>query len=426
MRFLGLFILLVCVTSLTAQKRELRNANRFFNSGQIQDAVDVLTENQTIFDSADEKTQVQLKLLQGKIARIQGDYKNSLDIFNSIAAEKTVEGEVRSLIDSLANDLVVEASEASERAYEARDKDNLDVARDDFLLAAENLYLTYQIKPDLYQDYLYFAASSAVQAQDTLRALEYYLLLKELKYSGITTKYYLTEVSTGEEREVTDTEYELFQKSDDYTDFREEETESRYPEIVRNVALLYTQLGDLENALNSVSEARQQNPEDIDLLLTEANIYLQTGERDKFQEMMEVAVKKDPNNEILHFNLGVVNSDLGNKDKAKEHYERSIEINPEYFNSYINLVNVILDGDVEIVDQMNNLGNTPEDNKKYDELKERREKIYKECIPILEKAISIQKDCGIIRTLMNIYGVLGDETGGEIQEVRELYADYCS
>ena len=425
MKFLVLFVLLLCVGSLTAQKRELRTANRLFNSGEIQAALKVLTDNQSIFDSADAKTQVQLKLLQGKIARLQDDYKNSLDILNSIATEKAVEVEVRSLKDSLANDLVVEASDASDRAYEAKDQDNLDEARKDFSIAAQNLYLTYQIKPDLYQDYLYFAASSAVQAQDTLQALEYYLLLKELKYSGITTKYYITEVSTGEEREVTDREYEIFQKSDDYTDFREEETESRYPEIVRNIGLLYTQLGDLENALSSVSEARQQNPEDIDLLLTEANIYLQTGERDKFQEMMEVAIKKDPNNEVLHFNLGVVNSDLGNKDKAREHYEKSIEINPEYFNSYINLVNLILDEDIQIVEQMNDLGNTREDNKKYDELKEFRESIYRECIPILQKAISIQKDCGIIRTLMNIYGVLGDETG-ELQEVRELYSDTCS
>ena len=51
------------------------------------------------------------------------------------------------------------------------------------------------------------------------------------------------------------------------------------------------------------------------------------------------------------------------------------------------------------------------DNLKYDELKELRENLYKQCIPILKDLISIDNNIEAIRTLMNIYGTIGDNTG---------------
>ena len=48
---------------------------------------------------------------------------------------------------------------------------------------------------------------------------------------------------------------------------------------------------------------------------------------------------------------------------------------------------------------------------KYDELKELRENLYKECVPILQDLISINNNIEAIRTLMNIYGTIGDNSG---------------
>ena len=45
------------------------------------------------------------------------------------------------------------------------------------------------------------------------------------------------------------------------------------------------------------------------------------------------------------------------------------------------------------------------------ELKELRENLYKECVPILQDLISINNNVEAIRTLMNIYGTIGDNTG---------------
>ena len=60
---------------------------------------------------------------------------------------------------------------------------------------------------------------------------------------------------------------------------------------------------------------------------------------------------------------------------------------------------------------MNSLGTSRADNVKYDVLKKKREDLYRECVPILKKLIEINKDEEAIRTLMNIYGTLGNNEG---------------
>jgi tetratricopeptide (TPR) repeat protein len=126
---------------------------------------------------------------------------------------------------------------------------------------------------------------------------------------------------------------------------------------------------------------------------------------------MKEAIEQDPNNATLYFNLGVVNSQNGKKDEARSYYEKTIEIDPNFESGYLNLVSLILDKESSIVEEMNGLGNSKADNARYDVLKTSREDIYRECVPILEKLIEVNKNEEAIKTLMNIYGTLGDNEG---------------
>ena len=126
---------------------------------------------------------------------------------------------------------------------------------------------------------------------------------------------------------------------------------------------------------------------------------------------MAEAIEKEPNNAVLYYNLGVVSVELGEKEAAVSYYEKSIELDPSNENSYLNLVALILDGEQNIVNEMNNLGTSRADNLRYDELKNLREDLYKQCVPILKDLIAINNNIEAIRTLMNIYGTLGDNPG---------------
>ena len=283
---------------------------------------------------------------------------------------------------------------------------------ENFSSAAKKLKMVYDLNKDNNEEYLFYAASSAVNSLDYPLALEYYEILRDIKYEGIETKFYITEVSSGNEIEInSETEFKLLQKSKDYMNPREEETESKFPEIVKNIALIYKELGQNDKALAAIEAARSSNPDDVGLIITAANIYFELDNKEAFKVAMSEAIEKEPNNPVLYYNLGVVSGELGEKDVAISYYEKSIELDPTNENSYLNLVALILEGEQDIVDQMNSLGTSRSDNLKYDELKEVRENLYKECVPILQDLISINNNVEAIRTLMNIYGTIGDNSG---------------
>ena len=229
----------------------------------------------------------------------------------------------------------------------------------------------------------------------------------------------MTEVANNTEIEVSESEYSIYQKSKDYTNFRTEDTESKFPEIVKNIALIYNQLGQKEKAIAAVKDARAENPNDLGLILTEANIYIELGEKEKFKVLMGEAIAQDPENANLYYNLGVVTADLGDKENARAYYEKAIAIDPSMENGYLNLVALILEDETSIVEEMNSLGNSRADNAKYDILKGKRESVYSECVPILKKLISIsESNQEAARTLMNIYATLGDNEG--FMEMKKL------
>ena len=63
------------------------------------------------------------------------------------------------------------------------------------------LKMVYDLNKDNNEEYLFYVAS-AVNSLDYPLALEYYEILRDIKYEGIETKFYITEVSSGNEIEI--------------------------------------------------------------------------------------------------------------------------------------------------------------------------------------------------------------------------------
>ena len=395
-RITFLIILLISAFGFS-QKKELRKAQKLFTEGKVDESFKMLEENDALFDNADDKTLSSYSLLLAKIARSNSEFQKAFEFLSAIKDSPSIKSDVSLELNQLTNDIINSA---------IKDNENKE-----FVASAKKLFLAYSISPETNGDYLYYAASAGVNAKDYDLALEYYLLLEKIKYQGVITKYYVTEVESENEIEVQRSEYDLYKKTKQYKNFREEQTESKFPEIVKNIALIYAQKGDNEKAFDAIKMARQENPSDINLILTEANIYIELDEKEKFGQLMSEAIAMDPNNGNLYYNLGVVTRDLGDISLAREYYEKAIELDPTLENAYLNLVSLILEGESLIVEEMNNLGTSRAENARYDVLKKKREDLYRECIPILLKIIDIDKNKEAIRTLMNIYGTLGDTDG---------------
>ena len=298
------------------------------------------------------------------------------------------------------NDLSIEAIN---KAIQENQNEN-------FTEAADLLILVYNIDKEKNLDYLYYAASSAVNGGDYDRALAYYQELRDLDYTGSVEKFYATENETGEEVELSAENYVLFKKLKEYSNFRTEMTKSKLPEIIKNIALIYVQQQRNDLAIGAIKDARAVNPLDVGLILTEANLYIQLGDKQKFADLMKEAIEKDPNNHILYFNLGVITAEQGDRAKARSYYNNSaIELDPSYAASYLNLAALILDGEPELVEKMNSLGNSRADNIKYEQLQKQREELFLEAVPVLEKLTEIDPtNLEALTTMKNIFGTIGD------------------
>ena len=393
-----ILIFILFVTFSFGQKKEIKKATKLFNAGDIQGATDLLASNASLFEVADAKILNKKTYLEAQIDQANKNFSTAFKKFTAFKAANGVNANYDNQVQLLTSDIVNSAIE--------------DNAEKRFSEAAVKLYLAYQINPEVNKDYLYYAASSAVNATEFEISLSYYLKLKEINYDGITKQYLAKLVATGEDVELTESEFDLYKKTNDYSDFREESTESKLPEIIKNIALIYVQLGDNEKAMSAVKEARKDDPKDLNLILSEANLYLGLNQNERFEGLMKQAIEQDPNNATLYYNIGVVNAKAGHVESARDYYEKAIELDENFESSYLNLVSLILESESPIREEMEGLGRSSADNKRYNVLTKKLDDLYKECVPILEKLISISpKNDGAINTLMNIYGTLGNTEG---------------
>jgi tetratricopeptide (TPR) repeat protein len=406
-----LMMLMICSNSFT-QKKELRQINKLISESFFNEAQSSLEAISSLVEVSDDKIKAQYYFYLAKVSNELEKFNDAITAYENL---KSINDSAYSTIIKTEFDFLYSQIETSIINSAVEDNRN-----SNYSVAADKLIMAYRMNEEKNRDYLYFAAGSAVNSKEYDKALDYYVELKENNYTGVIDEYYITNNETGEEEKVSETEFDLLKNSKDYSNPRVGQTESRYPEIVKNIALIYVQQGKNDVAIEAIQEARSIQPDDTSLILNEADLYIRISnnsddesERDlyrkKFKELMELAITKDPENGILYYNLGVISSEQGENDSALEYYKKAIEFKPDYVDAYLNLVAVILDGEQSIVDEMNNLGTSKKDNIRYDELKVERENLYKECIPFLEKLIEVSPtNIDALNTLKNIYGVLGE------------------
>jgi len=413
MRNIVCIALIALCFSVQAQKKELRKIDKLVLESFYDEAKDELENAKNLILASDDKYKAQYYFYDSKVSNELKEFENAINSLNSLNKVNPNENLPTKYQQEYSNLKIIISNSIVNSAV-------TDNQNGDFLDAAKKLIMAYEMDKEEYINYLYFAAGSAVNGKDYESALKHYLALKNNGYTGIVDEYFVTNNETGLEEKVSQTEYDLLKSSKDYSNPRIGQTESRFPEIVKNIALIYVQQGKNELAESAIKEAREIQPDDVSLLLNEADLYIRISNnsdndedrllyRNKFKTLMEKAIQIDPDNGILYYNLGVIYAEQGEFVLAKEKYFQAIKLVPDYVDAYLNLVSVILEDETAIVEEMNNLGNSRKDDLRYEELKEQREDLYRECIPLLEDLITVSpSNIDALNTLKNIYGVLGN------------------
>ncbi|MBT8278693.1 MAG: tetratricopeptide repeat protein [Bacteroidia bacterium] len=389
-----------------AQKSEVKAAEKAIKNNDFSGAKSALSTAESMMSSMDDKTKAKFYYLKGQALYANGtgsdsDISEALKSFDMLM--QTEEKSGRKTYSPQADAMKVSMSNAF------LDKAQTALNRKDHATSSINFERAYNTSP---QDtlYLFNAALLATSSKNYDEAIRMYKQLMDMGYTGISMEYRATDIETGEEQNFPSASLrDISVKAGTHEKSRNVTTESKVGEMAKNIALIYIEQGKNDMALKAIEDAKKSNPNDFNLLLSEANVRYQLGEMDTYRELISKALEVEPNNADLLFNLGVVSGDQGEYEEARSYYDKAIEVDNDYVRAYMNSAALILDREQGIIDEMNSLGTSAADDKKYSQLQEDRLNLYREAIPYLESALDRDKNnINAAKTLVNIYSVLGE------------------
>lgn len=387
-----------------AQKKELKDADKAVKKGNVVEAVAALKTVEGVLANATDAEKAQYYALKGNLAFAQiekdQDFDNNVDIaIDSYNKLKEVDTNKNSkFVKQAEEEMNIVASKVVNKAIEDNNTNN-------YKGATKRFNQAFEMNP---KDtiYLYYAATTAVSSKDYSTATDFYKKLIDLGYNGNESYYTAVDKTSGETQNFgKDSKMrDLMVKQGTHITPKFVKEESKRPEIIKNLALIYYQEGKYDLAEKAVMDARKANPNDMNLLLTQMDLYLKSNNMGKYEELAKEALAKNPNDDVLLYNLGVTSYQGGKYDAAKGYYEQAIRINPKNENAYLNMAFIKLQPDEEITNKMNKLGMSAADNKKYDQYQKEKQAIYRDAMNDLEKVLTINPDNQeAIQTLRNIY-----------------------
>ena len=394
-------ILLISVSAF-AQKKEIKKAEKALKNGDLTEAIGLLNQAEGLISNADNKLKAQFYVVKGEVYLADAG-KNNYDKMKTASVA------------------FAKADEIGESSYKERvsiGKQNLRVAlvnsaisdqnSKNYSLASEKLHTSYMASKKDTSD-LYYAAGNAVNAKDYPRALKFYKELLDLGYTGIQKEYTALDNKSGKVVSFGDeNERNTALLTGNYTNPDERMRPSVKGDILKKVTKIYMSQGENEKALVIMEEARTANPDDVGLIRSEVDLAYKMGDMEKYTTLMNEMIKSDPTNPELYYELGVRAAQLDQKEKALDYYKKALELKPDYDLAQINIAALLLSDEGKIVEEMNDLGTSAADDRRYNELKKQRTDLYEEVLPYLESAIKTKSDnIELIRTLMNIYSQLG-------------------
>lgn len=160
------------------------------------------------------------------------------------------------------------------------------------------------------------------------------------------------------------------------------------------------------DALEVSKNARLAYPDNQDLLTAQLNVYLSAGMFEEAELEMEVAAGEEPDDPSMWFALGVVKDNLEKVDEAEAAYLRSLEVDPLYFNSNMNLAILYFSKASKMIEVANEIPAKEVD--KYNLAKRDALKVLEKAIPYFEAAYEIRPNREILMDLKEAYVQLGD------------------
>lgn len=150
------------------------------------------------------------------------------------------------------------------------------------------------------------------------------------------------------------------------------------------------QLGDTAEAVAAVNLGRSRFPNNLSLLLEQAQLYLERGQSKELIRSLKEAIAKKPDNPAnsnFNFLIGKSYDDMGLPDSAEVYYGEAIKVNPKFFEAYYNIGAIFINKASKIQKEANNLPLSKV--KEFKVMNDEANANLKKAIPWLEKALAL-------------------------------------
>lgn len=179
--------------------------------------------------------------------------------------------------------------------------------------------------------------------------------------------------------------------------------ESNYDDasIYDGLFKVYSGKDDMDTAGKYLQEGREKYPDNTQLLFSEINYYLAEGRLDELTEKLQQAIDAEPENVSLYATLGQVYEQLYNKqretepesaqeyfEKAKTNYEKGLEVAPEEASLIYSLGALYFNRAAKMTEQLVELSNdlSKDGQAKYEALEAEINNEFDQAFPYFQKA----------------------------------------
>ena len=393
-----IFITLISINAF-AQKAELKSAEKAFKKGDLTTAEEMINKACKLKDRADDKTKAKILYTKANIYAKLGSkdfnyYEKSLKVINKLKEfenkinKKRYSDDAEKIKASLTNEVLnLVNNNLKNKNYTELQKTGM---------------IAYKLTGD--EQFKYFASVAALVEKNYPVAEKLLLELYDSGYTGQKEIYTVKEKETGKRVVVQDEKSgKLLIMAGTHEDLKKEKTPSARPDIIANILYIYTQLGKDDEAIEFIAKAKNEDPNNIDLIIGEGNYYLKKGDNVKFAESMQKAVEIEPDNKLFNFNLATALYELQKYEEAKKYYEKTIELDPNYVDAYKGLAYIILVPEEKITEEMNK-DEVLMNDALFNKYNKQRMDLYKKTLPVLEKGLEVApNDETILIMLKKIY-----------------------
>ncbi len=354
-----LILSVFAVEMVSAQRGEVRRANRNLNRGNLEEA---LQHIQNALKDESTMSNPETHILNAQILM-------------------EIAGSEDPQFANLVEEPLIDAFESMKKAMEL-DTDNsnmLDIQQTNLMLS----------------EYFFNAGAIKYNENNFSRASNYFLYSYRVSetFGTIDTATLYNSGLAAELAGEIDKAYDIY--------LQVEEMGYDQPFLFISLSNIANSRGDEETAVKWISKGREKYPDDLDMIFAEANIYLTTGNIPEARRILEIAIDRDPDNHNLHYAFAV-NYDQMSRDtlftmeerefaynEAIKAYERAIELKPDYFDAIYNLGAVYFNEGIRLFVEAENKLRKDMDFRAYEKEEVKIKEIWLKAQPYLEEAFEM-------------------------------------